>query len=131
MLYNSIDGEVDVSALLELENKTFIFPKIVGDDIISVKEGKLNIGKYNIPEPDGTEFNGQIDAVIVPMCAFDKNNNRLGFGKGYYDRFLKGKNCLKIGVAFSLQEVGQIETKLTDIPMDIIVTEKYILERIR
>lgn len=128
MSYNAIDGEVDVSYIFR-DDKTFLYPLVVKDNIIAVKSKKFKTGAYGIKEPIGTEFNEKIDAVIVPMCAYDRKFNRLGFGKGYYDRFLKNRDTLKIGVAFSCQQVDDIEIKETDIKMDVIITEKEILEK--
>lgn len=127
MLYNAIDGEVDMKSLALLEDKTFLFPRVESDNLVAVEGVDFCVGSYGILEPSGKEYSDKIDAVIVPMCAFDRNLNRLGFGKGFYDRFLKDKKCLKIGVAFSCQQTDSIQTKETDIRMDIIITEKEVL----
>ena len=131
MLYNAIDGEVDVKELKKIPDKTFLFPRVEGEKMIAVKSDRFFEGSYGITEPIGEEYRGTIDAVIVPLCAFDDNCNRLGFGKGYYDRFLNNKNCLKIGAAFSCQKTNEIEIKETDIKMDVIITEKEILESVK
>ncbi len=128
MLYNSIDCEVDVSFLLKNPNKTFVYPRVLGDNIIPVCSNSFEKGAYGIDEPVGKAFEGVIDAVIVPMTAFDEFGNRLGFGKGFYDRFLKEKDCLKIGIAFSCQKTSDITVKSTDIKMDYIITENEVLE---
>lgn len=130
MLYNSIDNEVDVSFLTD-KNKTILYPRVEGDMIVAVKPEGFLKGSFGINEPVGEAYNGKIDAVIVPMCAFDNNLNRLGFGKGYYDRFLKNLECTKIGVAFFCQKTDNITTKNTDVKMDIIVTEKEIIRSIQ
>ena len=65
-----------------------------------------------------------MDLIIVPGVAFDRENNRLGYGKGYYDRFLTSKDILKIGLAFSEQIVDFLECDNYDIPMDIIISDK-------
>ena len=128
MLYNDIDGEVDVSKIAENSNNKFLFPRVEGDNIVPVFGKNFYKGSYGIQEPLGDVYFGKINTVIVPMCAFDEKCNRLGFGKGFYDRFLSERECLKIGVAFSCQKTDFIETKPTDVKMDYIVTEKYILE---
>jgi 5-formyltetrahydrofolate cyclo-ligase len=62
------------------------------------------------------------------MIAYDRTGHRLGYGAGYYDRFLAGKiGVRKIGVAFSCQEVEEIPADANDVGMDVIVTEKGIL----
>ncbi len=129
MLYNNIDNEVDVSYLFD-KDKTILFPRVEGENMVSVLPQGFLKGSFNISEPIGDAYTGKIDAVIVPMCAFDNNFNRLGFGKGFYDRFLANHDCLKIGVAFQGQQTNGIIAKETDIKMDIIVTERGLLRRI-
>lgn len=126
MVYNAIDNEVDVS-YLKTADKILVYPRCVGENMIAVNPNGFFKGSFNIDEPVGEEFNGNIDAVIVPMCAFDVNLNRLGYGKGYYDKFLCDKDTLKIGVAFSCQKTEGILRKETDVIMDLIVTEKEII----
>ena len=65
--------------------------------------------------------------IIIPLVACDVNKNRIGMGKGYYDRYLKGKNCLKIGICYDFQVVEGIIPNETDVPLDIIITEKRTL----
>lgn len=82
------------------------------------------------PEPIGHEIPAdpkEINVVIVPMIAFDSAGHRLGYGAGYYDRFLsRNPHMKKIGVAFSCQEVDSIPADKNDICMDFVVTEKGI-----
>ena len=71
------------------------------------------------------------DLIIVPLAAFDHHHNRLGYGKGYYDRFLgkyrkKNKNIITIGLAFSFQKYKKIPVSKFDIKLDYILTEKGI-----
>ena len=67
------------------------------------------------------------DLIIVPLLAFDKLKNRIGYGKGYYDRFLKkNKSILTIGVAFSFQKSNKIEISKFDVKLNYILTEKGI-----
>jgi len=68
--------------------------------------------------------------VIVPGIAFDKKGYRIGYGHGYYDRFLKilKKDVKKIGLAFEIQVVDEIPEEEHDVPVDIVVTEKRVLK---
>ena len=90
----------------------------------------LIINRYGIPEPKKTNI-VYPDIILIPMVAFDKNLNRLGYGGGYYDRIIeklmKKKNFLKIGLAFYKQEINNLPVSKYDKKMDYIVTEKYIL----
>ena len=90
----------------------------------------LIVNKYGIPEPKKTNI-VYPDIILVPMVAFDKNLNRLGYGGGYYDRIIeklmKKKKILKIGLAFSKQKIDNLPISKYDKKMDYIVTEKYIL----
>jgi 5-formyltetrahydrofolate cyclo-ligase len=112
--------------------KTFLLPVISANELIIKKfNGKQNIVKsnsLNILEPLGTEFTdfNQIDLAIVPGVAFDKKNNRLGRGKGYYDKLLPKLIALKIGICFSLQMTDNVPVDIRDIRMDLVITENGI-----
>ncbi|MDD2472387.1 MULTISPECIES: 5-formyltetrahydrofolate cyclo-ligase [unclassified Methanoculleus] len=85
---------------------------------------------FNVPEPIGHELParpGDIGVVVIPMLAFDARGNRLGYGAGYYDRFLcRCPHAQKIGIAFSCQQAQSIPVDENDVKMDYIVTEKGI-----
>ena len=70
-----------------------------------------------------------IEIVFVPGLAFDRKGNRLGYGKGYYDGFLKrvSPNTLKIGLAYSFQVIEKVPVDSADVPLDIIITENEII----
>ena len=82
--------------------------------------------KYNIPEPvDGIEVpESKIEVVFIPLLAFDKNGNRVGYGKGFYDGFLANcaPDCIKIGVSFFEAEAQIDDLNPHDIPLDFCVT---------
>ena len=91
----------------------------------------LKVNKYGIPEPE-TKNIVYPEILLVPLVAFDKNLNRLGYGGGYYDRLIeklsKKKNIIKIGLAFSIQEIDKVPINVYDQKLDYIVTNKYILK---
>ena len=68
-----------------------------------------------------------LHAVILPALAVDRNGNRLGFGAGYYDRFLTDVHLPTIALAYDFQIVGEIPAESTDIPVSFIVTESEII----
>ena len=86
----------------------------------------LKEGHFHILEPTTQLLikPNQIDLMIVPMLAFDSNNHRVGYGKGYYDRYLSCEfNRYKIGLAFSFQQVSYIPIDQFDLPLDEIIQE--------
>ena len=91
----------------------------------------LKINKYGIPEPEKKKI-VYPDVLLIPLVAFDKNLNRLGYGGGYYDRLIeelsKKKNIIKIGLAFSIQKIDKVPINVYDQKLDYIVTNKYIIK---
>jgi len=91
----------------------------------------LKVNKYGIPEPE-TKNIVYPDVLLVPLVAFDKNLNRLGYGGGYYDRLIKKlskkKKIMKIGLAFSFQKIDKVPINIYDQKLDYIVTNKYIVK---
>ena len=91
----------------------------------------LKINKYGIPEPEAKNI-VYPDVFLIPLVAFDKKLNRLGYGGGYYDRLIeklsKKKNIIKIGLAFSIQEIDKVPTNMYDQKLDYIVTNKNIIK---
>lgn len=87
---------------------------------------------YNIPEPvDGIEINStQIEVVFVPLLAFDKTGNRVGYGKGFYDRFLSEckPETIKIGLSFFEAEEEIFGTSENDIKLDYCVTPNQVIQ---
>ena len=139
-IYMSFNSEVDTIQIIEqsfkLGKKIFI-PYILKDkEIMHAIEieafNNLKRNCYGILEPvfDKSKINDDnIDLVIVPGIVFDKKGNRIGYGGGYYDRFLlKNKNLHIIGLSFEIQIVENILNKKHDIPMNKIITEKRIIE---
>lgn len=137
LIYHSLKDEVYTHTFIEKwkESKTILLPVVTGNDLKLRKYlGKQSIQKGNngIEEPIGenfTDYNG-IDLAIIPGVAFDTKGNRLGRGKGYYDRLLPKLQAHKIGVCFSFQIANEVPTEEFDIRMDEIITEKgFINER--
>ncbi len=91
-------------------------------------------GYRGIIEPDSTVLKAldpsEIDLAVIPGVAFDYRKNRIGYGAGYYDRFLHKlrADCLKVSVAFGIQLVEVIPAGRYDIPVDMVVTEKLLVE---
>lgn len=90
-------------------------------------------GSYGILEPPLLRHNiadpESFDVIIVPGCVYDVNKNRMGYGGGFYDKYLAvtSRNCIKIGVCYDFQVIDQIPHDAHDIPLDSLVTEKRII----
>ena len=91
----------------------------------------LKINNYGIPEPEIKKL-VYPDILFIPMVAFDKNLNRLGYGRGYYDRFIerlsRKKKIIKIGLAISYQEIKKIPINKHDQKLDYIITNENIIK---
>jgi 5-formyltetrahydrofolate cyclo-ligase len=138
LVYASKPPEVDTGHLIDRlleEGKHVIVP------IIERESGGLRLSylhnpsclvrsTFQVPEPIGNEIPASPEAVqvaVIPLIAFDTAGSRLGYGAGYYDRFLKAhRHIVKIGIAFSLQQQPVLPQDADDIKMDVIVTEKKV-----
>src|SRR5690606_35011730 len=94
------------------------------------EETKIKKNNYNIPEPiSGEEIpSDKIDVVFIPLLAYDIHGNRVGYGKGFYDRFLSEcrKDTLKIGLSFFEPENKREDVYEQDIPLDFCITPDTI-----
>ena len=90
----------------------------------------LQVNKFGIPEPI-SNVKKYPDIMLVPLVAFDKDLNRIGYGGGFYDRYIskikKRKKIILIGLAYSFQKVKKIQTNKYDMRLDYVVTEKKII----
>ncbi len=106
--------------------------RLLASELYSL-EADLRAGSYGILEPANESIREVdavlVDMVIVPGVVFDIRKNRIGYGAGYYDRFLRAirPDSMKIGVAFELQVLESVPADYHDIPMDIIVTEGRLI----
>ena len=133
MFYVSKGKEVYTKEIIKefQGDRILLAPKTTGDIILPfVIDSFQNLvpNKYGILEPDTMKFKGRIDLVIVPGLVFDEKMNRIGYGQGYYDKFLKTLDCCKIALAFDFQIIDEFKVKDYDVPMNKIVTEERIIE---
>ena len=91
----------------------------------------LAINKYGIPEPTSKKISYP-DVIFVPLVGFDDKLNRLGYGGGFYDRYIenieKKKKIIKIGLAFSFQKLNKVPINSHDKKLDLIITDKEIIK---
>ena len=130
LLYHSLKDEVDTHEFIRKwsKEKRILLPVVVGDDLeLRIYSGPEDMatGSYGIEEPTGEVFTdlAAIDFIAVPGVAFDSKGNRLGRGKGYYDRLLpRVPTAFKAGICFPFQLVEEVPAESHDIRMDIIIT---------
>ena len=116
-----------ISGLI-LINFGLIIVYLFFDEHLDRVEDKMIKNKYGIDEPiDKQEINKEfLDLMIVPLVGYDANCYRLGYGGGYYDRYLKDFNAPTIGLAYSFQYIEHYQSEDFDIPLDDIITDKKI-----
>jgi len=131
LLYHSLEDEVNTHEFIEKWSlhKQIILPVVAGNDLelrSYTGDTGLKIGAFGIEEPTGMIFKDYeaIDLVVVPGVAFDHAGNRLGRGKGYYDRLLSHIPAFKIGICFPFQFIENVPSEPLDIRMDTIITTK-------
>lgn len=136
LMYYSLGDEVQTHAFVEKwhRQKTILLPVVKGDTLeLRTYTGKecLKTGEaYRIEEPTGEAFTayGEIDFAIIPGVSFDSQGNRLGRGKGYYDKLLPLLSSYNIGICYAFQVSGRIPTEPFDRVMDEVWTEEGKLE---
>ena len=130
-------NEVDTALILTLlqgKDKEVVVPKIADAEqlqhFLLTDQTRFQKNALGIPEPvSGIEIEAsKIDVVFVPLLAFDNKGHRVGYGKGYYDRFLATcrPNCIKVGLSFFEKEQDSFIIEPTDIPLDYCVTPEKI-----
>jgi 5-formyltetrahydrofolate cyclo-ligase len=127
-------GEVDTHPILDIlhgRDKKIVVSKANFQQgslshFILDENTRLITSKYGIPEPEGGQevFPDMLDVVFVPLLTYDQKGMRLGYGKGFYDRFLAqcSKNCKKVGLSFFGPESELIPCETWDIALDLVVT---------
>lgn len=129
LVYNSLPDELSTRDFIQKWNgrKRFFLPRVNGVDldILPFDQTRMHIGAFRIEEPTGDDCEDvdTMEMIIVPAVAFDRRCNRVGRGKGYYDRLLKKSRAITVGVGYDFQMVDQIDTDYFDVPVDIVITE--------
>ena len=137
MLYRSAKGEVDTEILRQKcreLGKTCVFPKCVSKtEMIAVlaEEDDFSVSEFGILEPvSNEEFpKDRIDCIIVPALGFDRKHYRMGYGGGYYDRYLANYHGITFGLCYSDLLMETVFPDEWDIPVTVVVTEEEILEK--
>jgi 5-formyltetrahydrofolate cyclo-ligase len=130
LIYISINSEVDTIKIINyfLNTKNIAVPKVIDNNMYFCYITNLNDltpGKYNIPEPTNenivTDFDNAI--CIVPGICYDKENYRVGYGKGYYDRFLSKNKIKTIGLCYKECMIEKIDNDKYDYKIDEVITD--------
>lgn len=133
MGFAAIQNEVDLQLFLEEQRrcgKRILMPRVEGEQIVAVEwqaEEAGRISPFGICEPLGPPVPAEeIDVVLAPGLVFDARGYRLGYGRGYYDRFLPllRHNAFKCGVCYDFQIVDNVFPHAKDVALHWIVTEK-------
>ena len=134
LMYWSLPDELPTHSFIVKwsAKKQMLLPMVKGDKMLIkpfTTTDDLKKSDMGIWEPDAQkEYLKQIDVVIVPGVAFDKSKNRLGRGKGYYDKYFSGKKILRIGICYDFQLLEVIPTEPFDVKMDKVITPNYTLQ---
>lgn len=139
LVYSAIQSEVDLSlfcAQARKDGKILYFPKVFGEEMEFFRvddTAQLVAGAFSVMEPNIEEFalsSYPSDAgapVLVPGVAFSESGGRIGYGKGYYDRYISAHtNLFPVGICFECQLLDMIPAEPQDIAMQQIVTEKQV-----
>ena len=139
MIFMDMKNEVRITKLMELyPKKSFFIPKITDSKnremkINKYEENELVLHKFGYYESSSSDFYNEniLDIVIVPAVVFDLEKNRIGFGGGYYDTFLKkireeNKKILFIGICYDFQIIEKVPTEEHDVVLDFVVSESRI-----
>jgi 5-formyltetrahydrofolate cyclo-ligase len=132
LLYWSMADEVQTHSFVErwYRRKTLLLPCVQGDDLVlrqyTGPECMVSGEQFGIGEPTGPEWTdlGAVELIVVPGVAFDSEGNRMGRGRGFYDRLLKSTpRAAKVGVAYDFQMLDHIATEPHAVRMDRVITE--------
>lgn len=138
LMYHSLPDELSTRDVLGKWSgrKHFFLPRVNGVnlDILPYEQTRLHLGAFEIEEPDGNDLTdiADIELIVVPAVAYDRHGNRVGRGKGYYDRLLAGSRATKVGVGYDFQLIDDaIDTDSHDVPVDIVITQSHTFIRRR
>jgi 5-formyltetrahydrofolate cyclo-ligase len=131
-IYVPIGSEADPRTLLKDTTKQFCYPKITDPKTVRMEfrfdTGTMTEGPFHTKEPLGAAVNpADIDLLIVPGLGFSLTGVRIGYGKGYYDRYLKDFPNSMIGMAFSKQIVPTLPQEAFDVLFSTVITDKEVL----
>lgn len=133
LMYHSLPDELSTHDFLNkwAGRKSFFLPRVNGVnlEILPYDQSRLELGSFHIEEPTGNDTvePSEIEMVVVPAVAYDRRGNRLGRGKGFYDRLLKNTRAAKVGIGYDFQLIDEVPAEPHDVSMDIVITQNSTL----
>lgn len=133
LLYHSLPDELSTLRFIDKWHsiKNFFLPRVNGLnlEILPYHKHSLSLGAFHIEEPTGYELTdiSEIELIVVPAVAYDRNGNRVGRGKGYYDRLLATTKATKVGMGYDFQIVDEIDAEPHDVKVDLIITNGGVI----
>lgn len=132
LCFVSLSYEIDTSDILNDKNFNIAVPRVFGENMeffkfLSFED--LEIGNFGVREPKNSEKvqKNDYDCCIIPGLSFSRDGKRIGYGKGYYDKYLKDYKNIKIGICYSDMLNDNIPVDENDVFMDVIITEKDVI----
>ena len=132
-VYFPINNEVDIRTLIEIlwkQKKRVVMPRTLFEEkalahyqVKSFEDLEPTFFHMQEPRTDLSLYEGPVDLIIVPGVAYDKRGNRMGYGGGFYDRFLSQKKALTLAPAFDYQMTESLPVEKHDTPVKSIITE--------
>jgi 5-formyltetrahydrofolate cyclo-ligase len=136
LLYYSLPDELSTPDFIEKwhDRKHIYLPRVCGDDleILPYDRASMEQGAYNIEEPQGDDLVDveRLQLIVVPAMAYDAKGDRLGRGKGYYDRLLSRTKAVKVGICYDFQLVDDIPTEPHDVRVDFVICESATIRTV-
>jgi 5-formyltetrahydrofolate cyclo-ligase len=137
-LYSAIHNEVRTDKIFSQSldvGKILVYPRVKDDDLEFVEvldQADLAPGPFGVLEPQGDRLvsTEDLDLIVVPGVAFDRNGHRLGYGRGFYDRALAlcRSDCVKVGFAYDFQLLGSLPVAQHDQKLSVLMTESCVLD---
>lgn len=132
LMYHSLPDELPTLEFIDKWHgtKQFFLPRVNGVnlEILPYDKSRLRLGAFQIEEPQGDDVAdvSEIEMIVVPGVAYDRKGNRVGRGKGYYDRLLATSRAVKVGLAYDFQMVDEIDAEPHDVRVDVVITERGV-----
>lgn len=129
LIYHSLPDELSTRQFLAKWHgkKHFFLPRVNGVnlDILPYDESRIELGAFQIEEPTGNNIVSpdEIELIVVPGVAYDRKGNRLGRGKGFYDRLLQSTKATKVGVCYEFQLIDEVPAEPHDVRMDMVISQ--------